>query len=169
MFGAEGRLIYRGYDIADLAQHSTFEETSYLLLNGDLPNRAQLREFVGAIKASQKLDRLVLRTIRDAPHHADPMAVLRTAVSASVFNDPDAADNSAAAEYRKAVRLIAQLPTMLATIHRLRTDQRPLAPRRGLSLAANFLYMLFGQVPSWPEREAAERAGAVAQPVLLGP
>jgi citrate synthase len=158
VFGAEGRLIYRGYDIADLAEHSSFEETSYLLLNQDLPTRAQLRDFVTAIKASQKLDRLVLRTIRDAPHHADPMAVLRTAVSASVFADPDAADHSAAAEYRKAVRLIAQLPTILATIHRLRTEQRPLAPRRGLSLAANFLYMIFGQVPSWEAERAFDAA-----------
>ena len=158
VFGAEGRLIYRGYDIADLAEHSSFEETSYLLLNQDLPTRAQLRDFVAAIKASQKLDRVVLRTIRDAPHDADPMAVLRTAVSASVFGDPDAADHSAAAEYRKAVRLIAQLPTMLATIHRLRTEQRPLAPRRGLSLAANFLYMLFGQVPSWEAERAFDAA-----------
>jgi citrate synthase len=79
-------------------------------------------------------------------------------VSAAVFADPDAADNARPGEYRKAVRLIAQLPTMLATIHRLRTEQRPLAPRRGLTLAANFLYMLFGQVPS---REA-ERAFDVA-------
>ncbi len=158
VFGAEGRLIYRGYDIADLAEHSSFEETAFLLLNQDLPTRAQLRDFVAAIKASQKLDRLVLRTIRDAPHDADPMAVLRTAVSASVFGDPDAADHSAAAEYRKAVRLIAQLPTMLATIHRLRTEQRPLAPRRGLSLAANFLYMLFGQVPSWEAERAFDAA-----------
>ena len=158
VFGAEGRLIYRGYDIADLAEHSTFEETSFLLLNRDLPTRAQLREFVTAIKASQKLDRLVLRTIRDAPHNSDPMAVLRTAVSAAAFSDPDAADHSAAGEYRQAVRLIAQLPTMLATIHRLRTALRPLAPRRGLSLAANFLYMLFGQVPSWEAERAFDAA-----------
>ena len=158
VFGAEGRLIYRGYDIADLAEHSTFEETSYLLLNRDLPTRAQLRDFTAAIKASQKLDRAVQRAIKDAPRTADPMAVLRTAVSAAAFGDPDGADHSAAAEYRKAVRLIAQLPTILATIYRLRTEQRPLAPRRGLSLAANFLYMLFGQVPSWEAERAFDAA-----------
>jgi citrate synthase len=158
VFGEEGRLIYRGYDIKDLAEHSTFEETSYLLLNGDLPSSAQLKEFTAQLKAAQKVDRITLKVIREAPRSADPMSVLRTAVSASVFGDPDAADHSRDAEYRKAVRLIAQLPTILATIHRLRTDQRPLAPRRGLTLAANFLYMLFGQVPS---REA-ERAFDVA-------
>jgi citrate synthase len=86
------------------------------------------------------------------------MGVLRTAVSASVFSDPDAADHSAEAEYRKAVRLIAQLPTILATIYRLRTEQRPLAPRRGLSLAANFLYMLFGAVPALEAERAFDAA-----------
>jgi citrate synthase len=158
VFGREGRLIYRGYDIKDLAEHSTFEETSYLLLNGDLPTRAQLKEFIAQIKAAQKIDRGVQRTITQAPPGADPMSVLRTAVSAAAFGDPDAGDHSRSAEYRKAVRLIAQLPTVLALIHRRRTEQRPLAPRRGLSLAANFLYMVFGQVPS---REA-ERAFDVA-------
>lgn len=158
VFGAEGRLIYRGYDIADLAEHSTFEETSHLLLNGDLPTRAQLREFATELKAAQKIDRVVQRVIKEAPKSADPMSVLRTAVSAAVFADPDAADHSAEAEYRKAVRLIAQLPTMLAFIYRLRTEQRPLAPRRGLSLAANFLYMLFGQVPTWEAERAFDAA-----------
>ena len=81
------------------------------------------------------------------------MNVLRTAASASVFDDPDKGDDSAAAEYRKAVRLIAQLPTMVAAFHRLRNAQKPLAPRRGLNLAANFLYMLSGAVP---EADAAK-------------
>src|SRR5437870_13162765 len=82
VFGAEGRLIYRGYDIHDLADHSTFEETAYLLLRGDLPTRDQLKEFSVAIKASQKLPKVVQRIIQDAPLTADPMNVLRTAVSA---------------------------------------------------------------------------------------
>ena len=147
VFGEEGRLIYRGYDIHDLADHSTFEETAYLLLQGDLPTRAQLKAFTEAIKASQKLPKVVQRIIKDAPLTAEPMNVLRTAVSASVFVDPDKGDDSAAAEYRKAVRLIAQLPTMVAQFHRLRNGQKPLAPRRGLNLAANFLYMTSGVVP----------------------
>jgi citrate synthase len=151
VFGEEGRLIYRGYDINDLADHSTFEETAYLLLNGDLPTREQLKEFTAQLKASQKLDKVVQRIIRDAPTNANPMDVLRTAVSASVFVDPDRGNNGREAEYRKAVRLIAQLPTMVAMFHRLRNGEKPLSPRRGLSLAANFLYLVSGKKP---DREA---------------
>ncbi|HMA43298.1 MAG TPA: citrate synthase [Gemmatimonadales bacterium] len=147
VFGEEGRLIYRGYDINDLADHSTFEETAYLLLNGDLPTRDQLKGFTAELKAAQKLDKVVQRVIRDAPANANPMDVLRTAVSASVFVDPDRGNNGREAEYRKAVRLIAQLPTMVAMFHRLRNGAKPLAPRRGLSLAANFLYLISGQKP----------------------
>jgi citrate synthase len=148
VFGEEGRLIYRGYDINDLADHSTFEETAYLLLHGDLPTRDQLKGFTADLKAMQKLDRVVQRVIRDAPLNANPMDVLRTAVSASVFVDPDRGNNGREAESRKAMRLIAQLPTMVAMFHRLRNDQKPLSPRRGLSLAANFLYMVSGDVPA---------------------
>lgn len=148
VFGGEGRLIYRGYDINDLADHSTFEETAYLLLKGDLPTKGQLKEFTADLKAAQKLPKVVQRIIRDAPLDAKPMNVVRTAVSAAVFADPDQNDNSAAGEYRKAVRLIAQLPVMVATYHRLRTGQRPLSPRRGLSLAGNFLYLVTGERPS---------------------
>ena len=147
VFGEEDRLIYRGYDINDLADHSTFEETAHLLLYGDLPTRDQLKGFTAELKAAQKLDRVIQRIMRDAPLTANPMNVLRTAVSASVFVDPDTGDNSRAAESRKAVRLIAQLPTMVAMFHRLRNGQKALAPRRGLSLAANFLYMISGEVP----------------------
>jgi citrate synthase len=158
VFGEEGRLIYRGYDINDLADHSTFEETAFLLLKGDLPTRDQLKEFVADIKAAQKLPKVVQRVIKDAPIEASPMNVLRTAVSASVFVDPDKEDNSPAAEYRKAVRLIAQLPTMVALFHRLRTKQKPLVPRRGLSLAANLLYLLSGDVPDAESAKALDIA-----------
>ncbi|HXH63860.1 MAG TPA: citrate synthase [Gemmatimonadales bacterium] len=154
VFGGEGRLIYRGYDINDLADHSTFEESAYLLLKGDLPTKGQLKEFTADLKGAQKLPKVVQRIIRDAPLDAKPMNVVRTAVSAAVFADPDQNDNSAAGEYRKAVRLIAQLPVMVATYHRLRTGQRPLSPRRGLSLAGNFLYLVTGERPS-PEVEHA--------------
>jgi citrate synthase len=147
VFGEEGRLIYRGYDINDLADHSTFEETVHLLLYGDLPTRDQLKGFTADLKAMQRLDRVVQRVIRDAPRNANPTDVLRTAVSASVFVDPDRGNNDREAESRKAMRLIAQLPTMVAMFHRLRNDQKPLSPRRGLSLAANFLYMVSGDVP----------------------
>jgi len=158
VFGEEGRLIYRGYDINDLADHSTFEETAYLLLKGDLPTRDQLKGFVAEIKAAQKLPKVVQRVIKDAPLEASPMNVLRTAVSASVFADPDKEDNSPAAEYRKAVRLIAQLPTIVAMFHRLRNKQKPLVPRRGLSLAANLLYLLSGDLPDAESAKALDVA-----------
>ena len=154
VFGAEGRLIYRGYDIHDLADHSTFEETAYLLLYGDLPTRVQLKTFTAAIKADQKLPKAVVRIIKEAPRTAPPMDVLRTAVSAAVFVDPDKGDDSPAAESRKAIRLIAQFPTLVAACHRLRSGQKPLAPRRGLNLAANLLYMMSGTLPD-PEAAKA--------------
>jgi len=154
VFGEEGRLIYRGYDIHDLADHSTFEETAYLLLYGDLPTRDQLKTFTAAIKAAQKLPKAVLRVIKEAPRTATPMDVLRTAVSAAVFVDPDKGDDSPAAESRKATRLIAQFPTLVAAFHRLRSGQKPLAPRRGLNLAANLLYMMSGTLPD-PEAAKA--------------
>lgn len=158
VFGEEGRLIYRGYDINDLADHSTFEETAYLLLYGDLPTKQQLKEFTAGLKAAQKLDKVVQRIIKDAPASANPMDVLRTAVSAAVFVDPDRADNALEGERRKAIRLIGELPTMVAMFHRLRNGLKPLAPRRGLSAAANFLYMISGETPS----DEAEHAFDVA-------
>ena len=154
VFGEEGRLIYRGYDIHDLADHSTFEETAYLLLYGDLPKRDQLKTFTAAIKAAQKLPKAVQRIIKEAPRTAPPMDVLRTAISAAVFVDPDRGDDSRAAESRKATRLIAQFPTLVAAFHRLRSGQKPLAPRRGLNLAANLLYMMSGTLPD-PEAAKA--------------
>ncbi|HEV8400539.1 MAG TPA: citrate synthase [Gemmatimonadales bacterium] len=154
VFGEEGRLIYRGYDIHDLADHSTFEETAYLLLYGDLPKRDQLKTFTAAIKAAQKLPKAVLRIIKEAPRTAPPMDVLRTALSAAVFVDPDKGDDSAAAESRKAIRLIAQFPTLVAAFQRLRSGQKPVAPRRGLNLAANLLYMISGTLPD-PEAAKA--------------
>jgi 2-methylcitrate synthase len=158
VFGEEGRLIYRGYDINDLADHSTFEETAYLLLNGDLPTKEQLKGFTAELKAAQKIDRVVQRVIRDAPTDANPMDVLRTAVSAAAFVDPDRRNDGREAEYRKAVRLIAQVPTMVAMFHRLRNGEKPLAPRRGLSLAANLLYQVSGNAPD----DEAEHALDVA-------
>ncbi len=111
--GTRGRLLYRGYDIHDLAAHSTFEETEYLLMVGALPTRTELREFVGQIKSAQKLDKVTTRVIKDAAPESRPMNVLCTAVSASVYTDPDKAD-SKAGELRKSVRLLAKIPTIIA-------------------------------------------------------
>jgi len=143
--GKEGRLLYYGIDVKDLAAHSSFEETVYLLWQGRLPTRdelALLREQLGAARA---LPAEVSRMLREFPQEAVPMEVLRTAVSLLSMYDPDAQDNSREANVRKATRLVAQTPTIVATIQAIREGREPVAPRDNLSLAANFLYMLFGK------------------------
>lgn len=145
--GQAGKLIYRGYAIEDLAEHSTFEETTALLLDGELPGRKQLDDFIARLAAERALDERVLDLIRAYPSEAEPMAVLRTAVSSLGLVDPDAGDNSPEATRRKALRLIAQFPTIVAAFDRLRNGEEPVPPREDLSHAANFLYMLSGSVP----------------------
>ncbi len=145
--GLEGRLIYRGYDIHDLAQYSTFEEVVYLLWNGALPSRAQLQELDRALRGERALSAREIALIRDALADAHPMEALRTAVSALSASDPQADDISPAGLCRIATRLTAKFPTIVATYHRARSGQEPLAPRDDLSHAANFLYLLTGQEP----------------------
>jgi len=156
--GKEGRLLYYGIDVKDLAAHSSFEETVYLLWQGRLPTRdelALLREQLGAARA---LPAEVSRMLREFPQEAVPMEVLRTAVSLLSMYDPDDQDNSREANVRKATRLVAQTPTIVATIQAIREGREPVAPRDNLSLAANFLYMLFGK----EQDETAVHALAVA-------
>lgn len=143
--GKEGRLLYYGIDVKDLAAHSSFEETVYLLWQGRLPTRdelALLREQLGAARA---LPAEVSRMLEAFPKEAVPMEVLRTAVSLLSMYDPDDQDNSREANVRKATRLVAQTPTIVAAIQAIREGREPVAPRDDLSLAANFLYMLFGK------------------------
>ena len=145
--GEEGRLVYRGYNIHDLAQHATFEEVSYLLLYGALPSRAQLADFDGRLKVARAVPESVLAII-DSVKAAHPMDILRTAVSAAVALD----ESSHAATIEVALpvgeRLISQVATIVAATHRLRNGLDPVAPRDDLSHAANFLYMMFGREPS---------------------
>src|SRR5690606_33868503 len=111
--GEAGELIYRGYDIRDLAEHTTFEEVAYLLWNGELPTQAQLDELHEQLRAERPIPEAVLDHLRrHTPKDADPMAVLRTAVSMLAFFDPEAEDMSPEANYRKAIRLTAQTPTI---------------------------------------------------------
>lgn len=142
--GKEGRLIYYGLDVRDLAAHSTFEESVYLLWHGQLPTRDQLEQLRQALAADRALPAEVLRMMREFPKEAVPMELLRTAVSLLSMYDPDDADNSREANVRKATRLVAQTPTIVAAIQAIREGREPVAPRQDLSLAANFLYMLFG-------------------------
>jgi citrate synthase len=148
--GREGRLLYRGYDVDDLVQHSTFEEVVYLLWHGALPTRKELEAHRKALSASasRRLPPKLVTVLRQLPRKTTPMEVLRTGVSALSSFDPDAADNSREATVRKAVRLTAQMPTLVAAWDRLRRGKTPVAPDPRLSLAANFLYMLHGRKPS---------------------
>lgn len=143
--GKEGRLIYYGLDVRDLAEHSTFEETVYLLWHGHLPQRDELAALQSQLATNRALPADVLRMMRELPKEAVPMELLRTAVSLLSMYDPDDADSSREANVRKAARLVAQTPTVVAAIEAIRSGREPVAPREDLSLAANFLYMLFGK------------------------
>jgi citrate synthase len=145
--GQEGRLIYAGYDIHDLAQHSTFEEVIYLLWNLELPTRSELDQLKQQLSRESGLPPQIQDLIRSIPKEASPMDMLRTVVSALSFYDPDGADMSREANVRKAIRLTAKFPTIVTTFQRLRNGQDPVEPRADLSLAGNFLYTLRGEVP----------------------
>jgi len=146
--GEAGVLSYRGIDIHDLAENSTFEETTYLLWNGLLPNRLQLREFQSQLARSRELDRRIVDMLRSFPVSATPMEVLRTTVSALSFYDADEKDNSHDANVRKAYNLTAQIAMIVAVYDRLRKGKEIVPPDRSLSHAANFLWMLRGEKPS---------------------
>ena len=145
--GKAGELRYRGYSIHDLAQHSTFEETAYLLLYGELPTTPALARFDAELKAARTMAPAVLDIIA-AIKSAHPMDVLRTATSALAAFDEDAADNSRAATLRKGIRLTAQVPMIVAAHARIRDGKQPVAPDAALGHAANFLWMVKGEKPS---------------------
>jgi citrate synthase len=144
--GRAGELRYCGYSIHDLARHSTFEETTYLLLHGELPTAAQLEEIDRELKAARTLPDPVYDVIA-AVKTAHPMAVLRTAVSALAAFDTEEGDNSIEATRRKGLRLTSQVPVIITAHNRIREGLEPIAPRTDLGHAANFLYMLRGDEP----------------------
>jgi citrate synthase len=148
--GQEGRLLYRGYDVDELVQHSTFEEVAYLLWHGTLPSRKQLEAHTKALTATanRRLPPKLVTMLRQLPKKTPPMEVLRTGVSALAHFDPDAEDSSREAILRKALRLTAQMPTLIAAWERLRRGKSPVAPNPRLGLAANFLAMMTGRRPS---------------------
>jgi citrate synthase len=145
--GRAGELRYRGYSIHDLAERSTFEETCYLLLHGELPSRDALAHFDSELKGARTLPDAVYDIVRTIKH-AHPMDVLRTAVSALAAFDPDVADNSAEATLRKGVRLTSQVPMLIAAHDHIRRGRELVRPDPALGHAANFLYMLKGFRPS---------------------
>lgn len=151
--GKIGRLSYRGYDIRDLAQNTSYEEVFCLLHDGDLPNQARLDQVKEQLRAALVLPEGIWSILRRIPKGANPMASLRTAVSALSLFDDEADDGSPEANYRKSIRIVARVPSIIAAIDRLRKGKEPVAPRTDCSHAYNFLYMLNGERPG----EMAER------------
>jgi len=152
-----GILRYRGYDVADLAEHASYEEVAYLLLEGDLPSSEQLTAFREEL-AERELPRPVQAVIDGNARDATPMEMLRTAVSQLSFYDPAEAAIDAPNERRKAAQLVAQLPTIVARHHRLRSGQEPVRPDPSLGYAESFLTMLRGEAPTEEETRAFEVA-----------
>ena len=145
--GKAGELRYRGYSVHDLAEHSSFEETAYLLLHGDLPTESALAEFDAQLKEARSLPEPIFDIIR-AVKDAHPMDVLRTATSALAAFDDEVSDNSREATIRKGIRLSSQVPAIVAAHERIRTEKDPVAPSKTLNHAGNFLYTLTGEEPS---------------------
>jgi citrate synthase len=156
--GEQGVLAYRGIDIHDLADHSNFEETCFLLWFGRLPQRNELKELRERLAEERKLDNSILNLLRVAPKHALPMDVLRTAVSALSFYDPEFQKNDHDANVHKAIRLTSQIAMIVAAYDRIRKGKDVVEPDRNLSHAANFLLLLNGEAPS----HTAERALDIA-------
>ena len=152
--GVQGNLYYHGYNIHELAERVSYDETVYLMWHGKLPNRSELSEFRSRIIAEMRLPSQAVSLIQLTPAGSHPMSVLRTVVSMLGMNDPDAGDNSDAANGRKAMRLVAQVPTIIADLRRVRRNKPVLSPDPTRSVAANFLYMMRGE-PCDPEEEAA--------------
>src|SRR5579863_1834336 len=156
--GERGVLAYRGIDIHELAHQSNFEETCYLLWFGRLPTRLQLRELRDRLAEERKLDASIITLLRSAPRHALPMDVLRTAVSALSFYDPEEKSNDRKPNVDKAIRLTSHIAMIVAAYDRIRKGQPVVEPDHALSHAANFLLMLNGRHPS----PTAERALDIA-------
>jgi len=154
--GQEGVLLYRGYDIHDLAENATYPEALYLLWNGELPDRGELEAFEQDLARERAVDERVVEVLRQMPEDADPMGVLRTAVSTLGNLDSRADETSEEANRGKAKRLVAKFPTVVAAYHRLREGEEPVDPDPSLGHAANFLYMLHGEEPDDVAAEALD-------------
>src|SRR5271170_6437088 len=156
--GDLGVLAYRGIDIHELADNSTFEETCYLLWYGKLPSREELQQLKDRLAEERKLDPSIYRAMETVPKNALPMDVLRTMVSTLSFFDPEEKSNEREANLHKAIRLTSQIAMIVAAYDRIRKGKRVVQPDRSLSHAASFLHMLNGEYPS----KTAERALDIA-------
>ena len=141
-------LTYRGYAVQDLCAKCNFEEVAYLVLNGELPNKKQLKSFIKEERSDRKLSKEILSDIRKMPKKAHPMDVVRTAVSLMALEDKETKDNSPKANMRKAIRIFSKTPIALAAFFRARKGKKIIAPKKNLSFSENFFYMCFGKIPS---------------------
>ncbi len=148
------RLILRGYDLVELTEQACYEEVAYLLLYGELPTSVELAAFNDELRAQRELPGPVVDLLRSAPADAHPMDLLRTSVSALSFFDPEVRDNSHQANVRKTLRLMARIPTAIATGYRFSQGLEAVAPSADLDHSANLLYMLRGEAPPAYEVEA---------------
>ena len=146
--GENGKLIYRGYDILDLVSHSTFEETAYLLLFGELPSPDDLEDFSSRLREARGISEPILRNLKNRPKRAHPMDVLQSCVSELADYDLNMEDDSKEANIRRAIILIAKIPAIVAAWNRIRKGHHILDSLEEGSHASNFLYMLRGTIPT---------------------
>ena len=140
-------LTYRGYTLQELCDKCDFEEVAYLVLNGDLPNKKQLKQFIKNERSERKLSRQILANIQKMPKNAHPMDVIRTCVSLMALEDKDTRDNSPKANMRKAMKIFSKTPTAVAAYFRHRKGKKIISPSKNLSFSENFFKMMFGKVP----------------------
>ena len=140
-------LTYRGYTVQELCDKCDFEEVAYLVLNGDLPNKKQLKQFIKNERSERKLSKQILTNIQKMPKNAHPMDVIRTCVSLMALEDKDTKDNSPKANMRKAMKIFSKTPTAVAAYFRYRKGKKIISPSKNLSFSENFFKMMFGKVP----------------------
>ena len=141
-------LTYRGYAAQDLCANCKFEEVAYLILNGELPNKKQLKEFEKQEKKERTISKALVEAIKKIPKKAHPMDVARTAVSIMGLEDKETRDNSPKANMRKVMRIFAKTPVALAAFYRTRKGKKIILPKKKLSFSENFFHMCFGKVPN---------------------
>ena len=141
-------LTYRGYTVQELCDKCCFEEVAYLVLNGELPNKKQLKKFIKEERSNRKLSRQILKDIQKMPKKAHPMDVVRTAVSLMALEDKETKYNTPEANMRKAMRIFAKTPAAVAAFFRVRKSKKIMNPKKNLSFSENFFHMCFGKVPS---------------------
>jgi citrate synthase len=152
-----GSLYYLGYNINDLVERVCYEEVVYLLLHSKLPTKNELDELRSQLVSEMKLPEAIINSIKSAPADSHPMEVLRTEVSHLSMYDPDPDYKSEQANRRRAIRLVAKVPTIVATLHRLRTKQQPVSPNEEFGFPENFLYLFRGKTADSEEKKAIDR------------